>query len=93
MEKAWGKLIDEGKRPGRLGDLKKTKTRKKTAGKKKPTTSQSAASILTSVPEWGVIIDDTLVALFAKKSDAEKYAKQQDADNHIVKRLSIGVSV
>ena len=97
MLKAWSQLIDEGKKPGRPGQRKttavaKSQPKKKTTGSGKNAKSAAAEPAFSAaIPEWAVIVDGTVAAMFAQKTAAQKYAKANHAKNHDLKKIQIGL--
>lgn len=97
MQKAWARLIDQGKKPGRIGEAPpatapaaapKTSQIKKPAANTKTATVNGAFS--PTLPEWAVIVDGKIVALFAEQAVAKKYAGSVHADGHQVQRITLG---
>lgn len=96
MQKAWARLISEGKEPSRIGKVPgKTAVSKpaaKDAAAKKPSAKTAAADGFDpTLPEWAVIADARVVALFADKKAAQRYAKAEGAKTHSVRRVRAGL--
>ena len=99
MQKAWARLLAEGKKPGRIGKIRSTAsaaTKKSTpapkTGKAKTSLNGTTASsdLIPTLPEWAVIVNDQIVAMFTSKSVAETFAKSNHAKSHSIEKIRIG---
>ena len=99
MQKAWARLLAEGKKPGRIGKLKsaasteanKIPPSSKTGKSEKSLNGAAASSkLIPTLPEWAVIVNDEIVALFTSKSTAESFAKSNHAKSHSIEKIRIG---
>ena len=93
MQKAWARLIDQGKKPGRIGRpppaaAPKASAAKKTAGKNNAKSVSGAFS--PTLPEWAVIVDGKIVALFAQQAVAKQFASTTHPDGHQIQRVTLG---
>lgn len=58
MQKAWARLLEQGEKPGRPGQ----------------TATAAKARAALRAPEWAVMVDDDILALFAEEQAARDYA-------------------
>ncbi len=95
MQKAWSKLIEQGKKPGRPGQRKKTTIKSAAPTKTAPTVTQSEKTKLVSptLPEWAVIVKGAIVALFASKATAQQFAKDQYGTSYSLKKIGFGAVI
>ncbi len=95
MQKAWAKLIEEGKKPGRPGQRKTPASKSITPAHKSPAArkSENKESVSPTLPEWAVIVEGAIVALFASKTTAQQFAKDQYSTSHSLKKIGFGAVI
>lgn len=98
MQKEWARLIDEGKTPGRPGQLAPPSAEGEAAGAK-PTpakskkTERQAAPGNNAQPEWAVVANGQIVAVFVDQKLAKKFGKDNYKGKHEVQRVVYGISL
>lgn len=98
MLKEWARLIDEGKKPGRPGQKKSASAKKPTSGVKSTTAARNAAKSQSpqldpTLPDWAIIVNGKIVAMFAQKTAAQKYGKAHHDGKFTLEQVAIGVIV
>ena len=90
MQKEWRRLMDAGKTPGRLGKTAATKNAARAAG---AANASDAVTIADTMPDWAVIGDGCVVALFRDAKAAKAYAKSQGLGDATVAQVQLGLAL
>lgn len=80
MQKAWERLLAEGKTPDRPGQLK-------------PSSEATAECVDKKIQlEWAVAVDDKIVAVFATQSRARKFGRENHKGKYRLRRVTCTIS-
>jgi len=85
MQEEWARLVDAGKKPGRL-----TKRTQKTNTKNE--SENEPASLFAKIPQWAVIENSAVLALFSTQKLAKDYVASNQDKALRVEKISIGIS-
>ena len=89
MQEAWDRLIDEGKTPGRPGQLKaRAATPPGDATSDGGSTNEIAPRDTEAQLEWAITVDNRIVAVFATQSLARKFGRANHKGQYKLRRVN-----
>ena len=90
MQKAWDRLIAEGKTPGRPGALRAT-TPATPADPNSEKADAAAATNTKSQLEWAIVVNDKIVAVFPTQSTARKFGRENYKGKYKLRRVTCAI--
>jgi hypothetical protein len=93
MQKAWDRLLAEGKTPGRPRQLKPGSAPEPSDAKSEcESADQHVAADKKVQLEWAVAVDDKIVAVFAGQSSAQKFGRAKHKGKYKLRRVKCTLS-